>query len=173
MVTRYITPKEYASYLQKFVGREINESDHIVDGILVFKSGKKYLDRVDSVTGKTLKIYSREFVLRVWGFWKYVDNGKVIESTNMKLDEDGVSFKRRMASFLKTINPTRITDIKVSKQGRSVQIYLDSGGKFIVRKFKESLVNYSNCELDNGDNAIAYHSAQLEASTGKLINIEN
>lgn len=172
MVEKYISPKEYESYLKEFIGKEITEFYYIIDCIVEFRAGQRFLKRQDTVKGETFPIYGHEYELSIWGHWEYMMNGKVIESTFVKPEEDAPAFQRRIGDFIETLHPKAVMGISVSEDGKIMEITFDNGGKFVVTKYEDTFVSYDNNLLDASLKPVKYRHARPEEFTGKLQYIE-
>lgn len=172
MVEKYINPSEYESYLREFISKEIVEFYYIIDCIVEFRAGKRFLKRQDTVQGETFPIYGHEYELSIWGHWEYMQGDKVIESTLVKPKEDARAFQRRIGDFIETLNPKIVTGVKVSGKGSNVEIILDNGGKFVVNKYEDTFVNYSHTLLNENGEPVQYRYARPEEFTGKLQYLE-
>lgn len=172
MKIKEITPKEFEKYLQEFTGRDLTEYYYITDRIIVFEAGKKYQTDESTVRGKKLPRYESEYELWIWGDWKYEKDGKIIETSDPIPNEGGPNFRRRIRIFSESINPKKVTEIKVSKDGKSAEIYLDIGGKFIVTPTRDMFISYSNRSFDSNGEFVTARHARIDKKTGVLIYIE-
>lgn len=172
MIEKQITPKEFETYLQEFVGLDLTDFYYIVDRLLVFRAGKKYQYDETICKGKKKPIYRSEYELRIWGDWKYEIDGSIIETSDPVPKEGGSSFRGRMSDFAESINPKKITAIIVSEDGKTAEIYLDIGGKFIVTPDEDMFVDYSNRTFNTNGEVITARHARPAENTGILTYFE-
>jgi len=172
MKVKEITPKEFEKYLQEFVGRDLTDFYYIVDRLMVFRAGKKYQYDETFVKGKKKPMYRSEYELRIWGNWKFEKDGQIIETSDPKPNEGGPNFRGRMSNFSESINPKKVTAIKVSEDGKMAEIYLDIGGKFIITPDEDMFISYKNRSYDCGGKFISSHSAGPAENTGVLTYFE-
>lgn len=172
MVEKKITPKEFETYLQEFVGRNLTDFYYITDTLLVFKSGKQYLFDESVVKGKKIQSHHSEHEFRIWGDWKYERDGRVIETSDVKPDEDAPKFRNRMGDFAESIHPNKITDIRVSEDGKETTVVLDNGGQFVVTPSGDSYLNYFNYSFDSNGKEIGNRGVKSAENTGVLTYFE-
>lgn len=173
MVEKKISPKEFETYLQEFVGRKLTEFYYITDTLLVFLAGKKYLFNESIVRGKKIQTYHNEYEFRIWGDWKYEKDGQIIETTVVKPDEDAPKFRNRMGDFAESIQPKKITAIKVSEDGKQTAIDLDNGGKFIVTPSDDKYLNYYSYSFDSASGKeMSSRGVKSAENTGALTYFE-
>lgn len=172
MKIKEISPKEFETYLKEFAGHDLTEYYYITDRIIVFEAGKKYQTDENTVRGKKIPRYESEYELWILGDWKYEKNGQVIETSDPVPNEGGPSFRRRIRIFSESINPKKVTVIKVTKDGKSAEVYLDIGGKFIVTPHKEMFVEYSNRSFDSNGEVVTARHARIDEKTGVLTYFE-
>jgi len=172
MKIKEITPKEFETYLQEFVGHDLTDYYYIIDRLIVFEAGKKYKTDESVVRGEILPHYESEYELWIEGDWKYEKDGKIIETSDPIPNEGGPNFRGRMSTFSESINPKKVTAIKVTEDGKTAEVCLDIGGKFIVTPDEEMFISYSNRSFySNGELVTARH-ARIDKKTGVLIYIE-
>lgn len=168
MIERYITPKDFESYLKGFIGKKIVKIYYITDCMVEFRAGRRFLSRLDTVKNKSIPVYEYEYELSIWGHWRYIAGGKIVESTFVRQEEDAPVFRRRIGGFVESLHPKTVVGIRISKKGMTAEITLDNGGKFIVRKFEDTFVSYSNTILNENGKPVKYRHARPEEFTGKL-----
>lgn len=173
MLEKTISAQEYEKYLREFVGHTLTDFYYITDRLLVFKAGRKFPDREVVVKGVIKPLYQSEFELRIWGNWKYERNGMIVETTVVQPHEDGPRFRNRIADFAESIHPKKVTAIHVAPSGISAELYLDTGGKFVITQNKDMFINYSNLVFDPIGNVIAKRYATPQSDTGILIYSES
>jgi hypothetical protein len=124
MITHPLSKNDFQKLMQGIVGRDLTGCYYITDRLVVFKAGKEY-------------------ALRIWGDWEYEQNGKVMESTEVKPGEDGPAFRNRMGIFIESLKPKKIISITVDSKENKAKITLDTGGKFHVTQEKKMWISYS------------------------------
>ncbi len=173
MLEKKITAEEFETYLQEFVGRNLAEFYYITDTTVVFESGERYLDHeITTSKGGKKPIYRYEFELWIGGNWQYKKDGQVMETTEVKFNEDGPKYRSRIGDFIETIHPSKITAIKVSEDGKETTIILDSGGQFVVTPRGDSYISYTNRTFDNDGRIVETRHVRPNENTGELVHIQ-
>lgn len=173
MATQNITPEEFEKYLREIIDLDLSKFYYITDTLLVFKSGEKTKEKEVLTKGKKKFLCRWEYEFRIWGNWQYEKDGEVIETTKIKLGEDGINFRKRINNFIDTIHPKKITDLKVSNDGKKAEIYLDNMGKFIVFSEGDRFLSYSHNSFDEKGNIIKSYHVRPKEKMGGLVYIES
>lgn len=172
MTEKQISPEEFETCLQEFIGHDLTDFYYIVDRLLVFRAGKKYQYDETLVKGKKKPMYRSEYELRIWGNWKFEKDGQIIETSDPKPNEGGPNFRKRIRIFSESINPKKVTAIKVSENGKTAEVCLDIGGKFTITPDEDMFISYKNRSYDSGGKFVSSHSAGPAENTGILTYIE-
>jgi len=164
MLVKNITPEEFEKYLQDFVGQKITECFYITDSIVVFNSGNKYPEDKNNPDSKLRS----EYELWINGPWKYLENDKVSETSIPTPNEDISKLRGRLEDFIAGLKVNKITSISITNDGKTAEIGLDNGGKFVVSSREESFVELSHRTHDNNGDFVSATHLRPDEDTGEL-----
>ena len=77
-----------------------------------------------------------------------------------------------MGDFAESIHPNKITDIRVSEDGKETTVVLDNGGQFVVTPSGDSYLNYFNYSFDSNGKEIGNRGVKSAENTGVLTYFE-
>lgn len=165
MTEKMVTPKEFEEGLQEFVDKELTDFYYTTDSLVTLLAGRKYPNDKGSMDS--------EYDLMIWGAWEYVNDGQVIETSFMQSkNEDVAKLRERLENFINSLHPTRVTSIYISDDGKTAEIGLDIGGKFVVYGHDDVFVSYSHKTFDGEGRFVSAKHLRPDEDTGELILIE-
>lgn len=166
-----ISPAEYESVLREICGLNIVEFFYITDRILVFNAGIKIDSPIDKEPNNNSTEKRYEYELWIDGDWDYLKDGKIIETSKVKDDEDAIKFRKRIQVFADNLKPKTFTNISLSKDGLSVELTLCNGGQFRVNKDEEMFVHIYRKTIAGG--TYESHGVDVDEDTFELKYFEN
>lgn len=158
---KIVSPQEFEDGLQEMIGKELTDFYYTTDSLVTLLAGKKYPNDKGTMDS--------EFKLNIWGGWEYVKDGEVVETSISEASGENIpELRGRIDRFIRSLHPTKIISISISDDGKTAEIALDDGGRFVSHRNEDVFLSYSHKVYDAGGKFISATHLRPDRETGEL-----